>query len=47
MWLAISRFGVIGPYFFEENLNGELYRDVILEQFWLDLQNFCQNHGKN
>jgi len=33
VWCAISTSGVLGPYFFESNVNGENYRKMLSEYF--------------
>lgn len=32
-WIAISAIGVIGPFYFEDNVNGQSYKTMLEEQF--------------
>ena len=38
VWCAISSNLVIGPYFFEENVNGKNYLDMLQNFFWPYIQ---------
>lgn len=37
IWIAMSRRRIIGPIFFNETINGERYRTIILQQFFEQL----------
>lgn len=34
VWAAISSQGIIGPFFFDDTVNGENYLDMLKTQFW-------------
>ena len=38
VWCAISRSGIIGPFFFHETINQQNYREMIVNQFIPELQ---------
>jgi hypothetical protein len=49
VWCAISSYGVLGPYYYEQNgqnvtVNGIRYHDMLERKFIPDLFNFCLQH---
>jgi hypothetical protein len=44
--MAVSVYGIIGPYFFDQNLNGDVYMEEILEPFYDDLTRFVWRNRK-
>lgn len=49
VWCAISSYGVLGPYFYEENgqnvtVTGKRYHEMLRREFIPDLVNFCILH---
>lgn len=51
VWCALSRHGIIGPYFFEDDngaavtVNSTRYRETVIERFHGDLFAFCDLNG--
>ena len=48
IWCALSRHGILGPYFVEDDaqnlltVNQEHYREIIIAPFVRDLKHFCR-----
>jgi hypothetical protein len=40
VWAAIFYSGVVGPFFFQENVNGERYLELLQQQFHPIIQHF-------
>jgi hypothetical protein len=45
VWVAMSRRRIIGPYFFRENVTGQVYRQQILLPFFEELHDDEIHHG--
>jgi hypothetical protein len=43
VWAAMGEMGIIGPIFFEGNVKGASYLQVLQNEFWLEIQRFA-NH---